>query len=60
MTFLDMTVEEGIKMVISGGIVTPPDKHPERPPEIPCHPADPGDPEEETSRPVAACAGEAG
>lgn len=24
---LDMTVEEGIKMVISGGIVTPPDRH---------------------------------
>jgi uncharacterized membrane protein len=24
---LDMSVEEGIKMVISGGIVTPPDKH---------------------------------
>lgn len=24
---LDMTVEEGIKMVISGGIVTPPDQH---------------------------------
>ena len=28
---LDMTVEEGIKMVVSGGIVTPPDR---RPPEI--------------------------
>ncbi|MQX35305.1 DUF502 domain-containing protein [Roseospira navarrensis] len=26
---LDMTVEEGIKMVISGGIVTPPDRRPE-------------------------------
>jgi len=23
---LDMTVEEGIKMVVSGGIVTPPDR----------------------------------
>jgi uncharacterized membrane protein len=28
---LDMTVEEGIKMVVSGGIVTPPDR---RPPEV--------------------------
>lgn len=27
--FLDMTVEEGIKMVVSGGIVTPPDRRPE-------------------------------
>jgi len=26
---LDMTVEEGIKMVVSGGIVTPPDRRPE-------------------------------
>ena len=25
---LDMTVEEGIKMVVSGGIVTPPDRRP--------------------------------
>jgi uncharacterized membrane protein len=32
---LEMTVEEGIKMVVSGGIVTPPDRHPERMPEIP-------------------------
>ena len=28
---LSMTVEEGIKMVVSGGIVTPPDR---RPPEL--------------------------
>jgi uncharacterized membrane protein len=28
---LDMTVEEGMKMAISGGIVTPPDR---RPPEL--------------------------
>ncbi|MFB3134424.1 MAG: DUF502 domain-containing protein, partial [Rhodospirillales bacterium] len=27
-TFLSMTIEEGIKMVISGGIVTPPDHRP--------------------------------
>ncbi len=26
---LSMTVEEGIKMVVSGGIVTPPDRRPE-------------------------------
>jgi len=31
LVLLDMTVEEGIKMVVSGGIVTPPDR---RPPEI--------------------------
>jgi len=31
MIVLDMTVEEGIKMVVSGGIVTPPDR---RPPEV--------------------------
>ncbi len=31
LVMLDMTVEEGIKMVVSGGIVTPPDR---RPPEI--------------------------
>jgi len=28
---LSMTIEEGIKMVVSGGIVTPPDR---RPPEL--------------------------
>lgn len=28
---LDMTVEEGVKLVISGGIVTPPDQHPGEP-----------------------------
>ena len=32
---LDMTVEEGIKMVISGGIVTPPDRRPEEVRNIP-------------------------
>ncbi|HET8726181.1 MAG TPA: DUF502 domain-containing protein [Alphaproteobacteria bacterium] len=35
---LQMTVEEGIKMVVSGGIVTPPDRRPEKvraTPEIP-------------------------
>jgi len=31
LVILDMTVEEGIKMIISGGIVTPPDR---RPPEL--------------------------
>ena len=29
LTSLHMTVEEGIKMVVSGGIITPPDKRPE-------------------------------
>lgn len=29
---LDMSVEEGVKLVISGGIVTPPDQHPGKPP----------------------------
>ncbi len=29
LVFLDMTVEEAVKMVISGGIVTPPDRRPE-------------------------------
>ncbi len=29
LVLLDMTVEEGIKMVVSGGIVTPPDRRPE-------------------------------
>ena len=28
LVILDMTVEEGIKMVVSGGIVTPPDRRP--------------------------------
>jgi uncharacterized membrane protein len=32
---LDMTVEEGIKMVMSGGIVTPPDRRPREEQEIP-------------------------
>lgn len=32
---LDMTVEEGVKMVVSGGLVTPPDR---RPPEIRAEP----------------------
>ena len=30
LVMLDMTVEEGIKMVVSGGIVTPPDRRPEK------------------------------
>ena len=29
LVILDMTIEEGIKMVVSGGIVTPPDRRPE-------------------------------
>lgn len=29
LVILDMTVEEGIKMIVSGGIVTPPDRRPE-------------------------------
>ncbi|NBC31372.1 MAG: DUF502 domain-containing protein [Alphaproteobacteria bacterium] len=32
---LDMTVEEGIKMVVSGGIVTPPDRRPPADREVP-------------------------
>ena len=32
---LDMTVEEGIKMVMSGGIVTPPDPRPAEVQEVP-------------------------
>jgi uncharacterized membrane protein len=32
---LSMTVEEGIKMIISGGIVTPPDRRPKPVPELP-------------------------
>jgi uncharacterized membrane protein len=28
LVILSMTVEEGIKMVVSGGIVTPPDRRP--------------------------------
>ncbi len=31
---LDMTVEEGIKMIVSGGIITPPDRRPESVKEI--------------------------
>ena len=30
LVILDMTVEEGIKMVVSGGIVTPPDRRPQK------------------------------
>ncbi len=40
-TFLSMTVEEGIKMVISGGVVTPPDTRREEEkavPAVPCAP----------------------
>jgi uncharacterized membrane protein len=43
-TFLSMTIEQGIKMVISGGVVTPPDSRPEeekQAPQIPCRPEDP-------------------
>ncbi len=43
-TFLSMTVEEGIKMVISGGVVSPPDKRPKAEkaaPAIPCAPEAP-------------------
>ncbi len=29
MTILSMTIEEGIKMVVSGGIIVPPDRRPE-------------------------------
>jgi uncharacterized membrane protein len=29
MVMLDMTIEEGIKMIVSGGIVTPPDRRPD-------------------------------
>ncbi len=42
-TFLSMTIEEGIKMVISGGVVTPPDTRPEeerQAAKIPCRPED--------------------
>ena len=40
-TFLSMNIEDGIKMVISGGVVTPPDTRPEaeqRTPRIRCAP----------------------
>ncbi len=43
-TFLSMTIEEGIKMVISGGVVTPPDRRPadaRAVPKIPCEPEEP-------------------
>jgi len=35
---LDMTVEEGIKMVVSGGIVTPPDRRPVESQQVPSEP----------------------
>ena len=41
LTPLSMTVEEGIKMVVSGGIVTPPDRRPEEERSIPKIPAEP-------------------
>ncbi len=44
--FLSMTVEEGVKMVISGGVVTPPDSRPEA---EKAHSLVPGAPEEPTS-----------
>jgi uncharacterized membrane protein len=43
-TFLSMSVEEGVKMVISAGVVTPPDSRPEalrEKPLIPCEPEEP-------------------
>ena len=42
--FLDMTVEEGVKMVISAGVVTPPDRRSAKEravPKIPCLPDEP-------------------
>ena len=48
LVMLSMTVEEGIKMVVSGGIVTPEDKRPpeqrEKPP-VPAHANEGGAPE---------------
>ncbi len=41
---LDMSVEEGIKMVISGGIVTPPDRRPAEVQKVPLVAAAPEDP----------------
>ena len=43
-TFLSMSVEEGVKMVISAGVVTPPDSRPaaqQAEPLIPCVPEEP-------------------
>lgn len=40
---LNMTVEEGIKMVVSGGIVTPPDRRPPDQQKVPLLAAAPGD-----------------
>ena len=43
-TFLSMTIEEGVKMVISGGVVTPPDRRPAEAkavPQIRCEPEEP-------------------
>jgi len=39
-TLLSMSVEEGIKMVVSGGIVTPPDRRPEEERNVPKIPAE--------------------
>lgn len=39
---LGMTVEEGIKLVVSGGIVTPPERHPAEAPALPPGLADSG------------------
>jgi uncharacterized membrane protein len=48
---LSMTVEEGIKMVVSGGIVTPPDRRPKEERETPRIPAaTPDHPEGPTRR----------
>ncbi len=43
---LSMTIEEGIKMVVSGGIVTPPDRRPEAAGGKTSDPDDPGRPPE--------------
>ncbi len=40
-TFLSMTIEEGAKMVISGGVVTPPDTRPEEDKALPKVPGEP-------------------
>jgi uncharacterized membrane protein len=50
---LDMTVEEGLKMIISGGIVTPPDRRPpdaRRLPEVPARAAPPAETAETVGR----------
>lgn len=46
---LDMTVEEGIKMVVSGGLVTPPDRRPKDVQKVPVVAAHPDDLESQTA-----------